>query len=243
MPNDRTIPTNSLRPSDYVRVEAAALTALAQRLDTTMLAPFTQAIDRILAQQSEKPTRVITTGIGKSGIIARKLAATLRSTGTPAHFLHPAEAIHGDIGMHRPRRHRPRPLLQRRNRRTPPHPSVPQATRRNLDRLLQQPHLQPRPGRRHLPRHQRRHRGLPAQPRPHRLHHRHAGPRRRPRPRAQPPQKLARRRLRRPPPRRTLGQRLARVRKLMHTGEALPQVAPTTPMPRSSTRCPARSSE
>jgi arabinose-5-phosphate isomerase len=99
MPNDHPIPTNSLRPSDYVRVEAEALTSLAQRLDTTMLAPFNQAIDRILVSQSEKPTRIITTGIGKSGIIARKLAATLRSTGTPAHFLHPAEAIHGDIGL------------------------------------------------------------------------------------------------------------------------------------------------
>jgi arabinose-5-phosphate isomerase len=92
-------PTNPASPSSFVRVEAAALTALAQRLDTTMLAPFTQAIDRILALQSEKSSRVIVTGIGKSGIIARKLAATLRSTGTPAHFLHPTEAVHGDIGL------------------------------------------------------------------------------------------------------------------------------------------------
>jgi arabinose-5-phosphate isomerase len=103
MPNDLPTATSPLQPSDYVRIEAAALTALAQRLDTTMLAPFTQAIDRILASQSEKssrvPTRVIVTGIGKSGIIARKLAATLRSTGTPAHFLHAAEATHGDLGM------------------------------------------------------------------------------------------------------------------------------------------------
>jgi arabinose-5-phosphate isomerase len=73
MPNETSNPTT---PASFVRVEAAALTALAQRLDTTMLAPFTQAIDRILAS----PNRVIVTGIGKSGIIARKLAATLRST-------------------------------------------------------------------------------------------------------------------------------------------------------------------
>jgi arabinose-5-phosphate isomerase len=92
MPNE---PSNPTTPASFVRVEAAALTVLAQRLDTTMLAPFTQAIDRILAS----PNRVIVTGIGKSGIIARKLAATLRSTGTPAQFLHPAEAVHGDIGM------------------------------------------------------------------------------------------------------------------------------------------------
>src|SRR5690348_11556485 len=43
--------------------------------------------------------RVILTGMGKSGLICRKIAATLTSTGTPAHFLHPAEAIHGDLGM------------------------------------------------------------------------------------------------------------------------------------------------
>ena len=92
MPNE---PSNPTTPASFVRVEAAALTVLAQRLDTTMLAPFTQAIDLILAS----PNRVIVTGIGKSGIIARKLAATLRSTGTPAQFLHPAEAVHGDIGM------------------------------------------------------------------------------------------------------------------------------------------------
>ena len=96
MPNE---PSNPTTPASFVRVEAAALTALAQRLDTTMLAPFTQAIDRILASQSEKSNRVIVTGIGKSGIIARKLAATLRSTGSPAHFLHPTEAVHGDIGL------------------------------------------------------------------------------------------------------------------------------------------------
>ena len=43
--------------------------------------------------------RVVVTGMGKSGIIARKIAATLASTGTPAHFLHPAEGVHGDLGM------------------------------------------------------------------------------------------------------------------------------------------------
>lgn len=92
MANDSTHPAT---PSDFVRVEAAALTALAQRLDGAMLAPFTAAVERILAA----PGRVIVTGIGKSGLIARKIAATLRSTGTPAHFLHSAEAVHGDIGM------------------------------------------------------------------------------------------------------------------------------------------------
>jgi len=91
-------PSDSLRPSEFVRVEAAALNELATRLDTTMLAPFTRTAD-LLLQSIDSRHRIIVTGIGKSGIIARKIAATLRSTGTPAHFLHAAEAIHGDLGM------------------------------------------------------------------------------------------------------------------------------------------------
>ncbi|WP_433972202.1 KpsF/GutQ family sugar-phosphate isomerase [Tunturiibacter lichenicola] len=95
MSSNSNIPS---RPSEFVRIEATALNELAARLDTTMLAPFTQAIDHLL-QSAAGNRRIIVTGIGKSGIIARKIAATLRSTGTPAHFLHAAEAIHGDLGM------------------------------------------------------------------------------------------------------------------------------------------------
>jgi arabinose-5-phosphate isomerase len=95
MSSNSNIPS---RPSEFVRIEAIALNELAARLDTTMLAPFTQAIDHLL-QSVAGNRRIIVTGIGKSGIIARKIAATLRSTGTPAHFLHAAEAIHGDLGM------------------------------------------------------------------------------------------------------------------------------------------------
>ena len=51
------------------------------------------------AQMSAERTRVVVTGLGKSGLVARKVAATLSSTGTPALFLHPAEALHGDLGM------------------------------------------------------------------------------------------------------------------------------------------------
>jgi arabinose-5-phosphate isomerase len=91
-------PSDSPRPSEFVRVEAAALNELATRLDTTMLAPFTRTAD-LLLQSIDSRHRIIVTGIGKSGIIARKIAATLRSTGTQAHFLHAAEAIHGDLGM------------------------------------------------------------------------------------------------------------------------------------------------
>jgi arabinose-5-phosphate isomerase len=98
MPSKVTSPQNPLRPSEFVRIEAAALNELAARLDNSMLAPFTQAAD-LLLQFAEGAGRIIVTGIGKSGIIARKIAATMRSTGTPAHFLHAAEAIHGDLGM------------------------------------------------------------------------------------------------------------------------------------------------
>jgi arabinose-5-phosphate isomerase len=85
-------------PSDLVRIEARALLELAIRLDGPMAAPFAAAIDRILATVTAN-NKLILLGIGKSGLIARKIAATLRSTGTPAHFLHPAEALHGDLGM------------------------------------------------------------------------------------------------------------------------------------------------
>jgi arabinose-5-phosphate isomerase len=102
MSSKSPIPPASSRPSEFVRIEAAALNELALRLDTTMLAPFARASDHLL-QATTAQNRIIITGIGKSGIIARKIAATLRSTGTPAHFLHAAEAIHGDLGMLAPK--------------------------------------------------------------------------------------------------------------------------------------------
>ena len=74
-----------------LRIEADAIAALAQRIDGT----FTRAVDMILASHG----RVIVSGIGKSGHIARKIAATMASTGTPAYFVHAAEAVHGDLGM------------------------------------------------------------------------------------------------------------------------------------------------
>ena len=74
-----------------IRTEAKALNSLAEGLD----ARFRDAIDMIMATKG----RVIVTGIGKSGHIANKIAATFASTGTPAQFVHPAEASHGDLGM------------------------------------------------------------------------------------------------------------------------------------------------
>lgn len=85
-------------PSDLIRVEARALEALAERLDSAMAEPFARAIDLIIASADARRP-VTLTGIGKSGLIARKIAATLTSTGAPAHFLHPSEALHGDIGI------------------------------------------------------------------------------------------------------------------------------------------------
>src|SRR3546814_20171605 len=72
-------------------IEIAALQALRGRLDDR----FVEAVQMILACRE----RVVVTGIGKSGHIARQIAATLASTGTPAFFMHAAEAIHGDLGM------------------------------------------------------------------------------------------------------------------------------------------------
>ena len=74
-----------------VAIEAEALTTLAAALDGS----FADAVALLL----EAKGRVIVSGMGKSGHIARKLAATLASTGTPAQFVHPAEASHGDLGM------------------------------------------------------------------------------------------------------------------------------------------------
>jgi arabinose-5-phosphate isomerase len=81
-----------------VRTEAAALTALAARLEGSMAPAFARAVD-LIVNCGEKNGRVIVTGMGKSGIIAQKIAATLSSTGSPALFLHPAEAVHGDLGV------------------------------------------------------------------------------------------------------------------------------------------------
>ena len=81
-----------------MRIEAEALLALAERLDGPMAADFERAVEYVL-QCGQLRGRVVVTGMGKSGIIAQKIAATLSSTGSPALFLHPAEAMHGDLGM------------------------------------------------------------------------------------------------------------------------------------------------
>jgi arabinose-5-phosphate isomerase len=79
------------RAREIVRIEAQAVAALEQRLD----ASFTDAV-RVI---SECRGKLVVAGVGKSGLLGQKLAATLTSTGTPAVFLHPADALHGDAGL------------------------------------------------------------------------------------------------------------------------------------------------
>ena len=80
---------------NVVRIEAEALRALADRIAGPMAQAFGCAVELLYSCAG----RVVVTGMGKSGLIARKIAATLSSTGTPALFLHPVEALHGDLGM------------------------------------------------------------------------------------------------------------------------------------------------
>src|SRR3989442_6294124 len=74
-----------------LRLEADAILAVVPKLD----AGFARAVETLRGCAA----RVIVTGMGKSGLVGRKIAATLASTGTPAYFLHPAEGVHGDLGM------------------------------------------------------------------------------------------------------------------------------------------------
>ena len=80
---------------NVVRIEAEALRALADRLAGPMAPDFERALELMYGCRG----RVVVTGLGKSGLIARKIAATLSSTGSPALYLHPVEALHGDLGM------------------------------------------------------------------------------------------------------------------------------------------------
>jgi arabinose-5-phosphate isomerase len=80
---------------NVVRIEAEALRALADRLAGSMAADFERAVELMFHCQG----RIVVSGMGKSGLIARKIAATLSSTGSPALYLHPVEALHGDLGM------------------------------------------------------------------------------------------------------------------------------------------------
>jgi arabinose-5-phosphate isomerase len=79
------------RAREVIRIESRSIEALEDRLGDE----FLEAVELIL----DAPGRIVVTGIGKSGVVARKIASTLASTGTPALFLHPAEGMHGDVGV------------------------------------------------------------------------------------------------------------------------------------------------
>jgi arabinose-5-phosphate isomerase len=96
-PEARTSETHTMKHigENVVRIEAEALRALADRIGGPMAAAFQRAVELMFSCAG----RVVVTGMGKSGLIARKIAATLSSTGTPALYLHPVDALHGDLGM------------------------------------------------------------------------------------------------------------------------------------------------
>ena len=90
-----TISASALRT---IATERAGLDALHEAIGNGLAEPFAAAVEMIRSSSG----RVIVTGMGKSGHVGRKIAATLASTGTPSHFVHPAEASHGDLGMVQP---------------------------------------------------------------------------------------------------------------------------------------------
>ncbi len=89
--SSRTVSAARNTASKVLRIEADAIAALIDRLD--------ESFDRAVELLAGCKGRVVVTGMGKSGVICRKIAATLASTGTPALFMHPVDAIHGDLGM------------------------------------------------------------------------------------------------------------------------------------------------
>ena len=82
------------RAAEVIRIEAETIARLEERLDER----FSQAVDALLACEGQ----VVVTGMGKAGLVGQKISATLASTGTPSFSLHPAEALHGDLGRVRP---------------------------------------------------------------------------------------------------------------------------------------------
>lgn len=90
-PSDRANGGSVAEGRRVLKIEARAVQALVERLD----AQFAKAVDLLMRCKG----KVVVSGMGKSGLVGQKIAATMASTGTPAFFLHPAEGIHGDLGM------------------------------------------------------------------------------------------------------------------------------------------------
>ena len=164
-PTSDSISDTALRASGVavIETEARALSTLVERVDDR----FAAACRLMLSCRG----RVVVTGMGKSGHVAPKIAATLASAGTPAFFVHPGEASHGDLGMITAADMVVAPLQFGRDRRNSHHPSDHQAPRpppRDPDRQRQFTPCE-RGGRAH--RRQRRAGSLSPGPRPHREHH------------------------------------------------------------------------
>ena len=94
-PTPDAVERHASRGAQALAIEAQAIEALRERLVGPMAGAFAAAVEAMLACRG----RVVVMGMGKSGHVGRKIAATLASTGTPAMFVHPAEASHGDLGM------------------------------------------------------------------------------------------------------------------------------------------------
>ena len=194
-----------------------------------MAADFERAVELVL-KCGENRGRVVVTGMGKSGIIAQKIAATLSSTGAPALFLHPGEAVHGDIGGLARGRCGHRALGERRNRRDSAASGYPQAGRRCADQLLLRPAVHAGSGERRGSRLLRLAGGVRPWVGAHCLDHRYARPWRRAGYCVSQRKGFRAEDFADLHPGGKLGRKLARVRELMHSGEGVPQVAPGTPM-------------
>ena len=121
MPQDASmLSAAGLSATRTLDLESEGLQALRAALDDQLRQPFGAAVATLAAAKG----RVIVTGIGKSGHVGQKLAATFASTGTPAFFVHPSEASHGDLGMITPRRRDRRHILVGRKRRARQHPHL-----------------------------------------------------------------------------------------------------------------------
>ena len=149
-----------------LETEAAAILGLVDTLD--------HRFERVVEMLQTCRGRVIVTGMGKSGIICRKIAATLSSTGTPAFFLHPAEAVHGDLGVIQPDDVIDRGVAQRRDPRGPACAGDDQAARGAPGGADRTARLVARGGRRCGARHPRQRGSVSAQPRAHGEHDRRA---------------------------------------------------------------------
>jgi hypothetical protein len=150
-----------------IRNEAAAVAALAERIDGN----FARACAYMLACEG----RIVVTGMGKSGHIGGKIAATLASTGSPAFFVHPGEASHGDLGMITSQGRGAGPVQLRGDQRAAHHRAPHQAARGAPHRPHRQSPLHPGAGGGRASGRERGPGGLPPQSGPHLQHHRGAG--------------------------------------------------------------------